>query len=315
MALYCSSQGLGLVKNKLRSGPGNRIRWGMGQMEQATKTALEATNLDVQHSSPSLSPQDNELVARADEQVAHAYEQIASADEQLARLNQTLFRYEQQDVRPELRFGRDRPARRGMMGLLLAACIFVAAFVAQSSYGDAARLIILQWYPQLGSVPLIAADKAELAQTIPSGVQDVVSDAAVQQAAVAAPALLDTLAPAATISPEQSQMLQSLSKSTEQLKTSQEQNARELARVSEQLNVAQAQMARDSASAAEQFRLLQMQVARLTAAASEQNVGPVRPQASAPPKPLPRPKPLPALASPQARAQPLVPTDLRPAQR
>jgi hypothetical protein len=148
-------------------------------------------------------------------------------------------------------------------------------------------------------------------------VQDVGSDAAVQQAAVAAPALLDTLAPAATISPEQSQMLQSLSKSTEQLKTSQEQNARELARVSEQLNVAQAQMARDSASAAEQFRLLQMQVARLTAAASEQNVGPVRPQASAPPKPvtLPRPKPLPALALPQARAQPLVPTDLRPAQQ
>src|SRR4051795_6908329 len=313
MALYCSSQGLGLVKNKLRSGPGNRIRWGMGQMEQATKTALEATNLDVQHSSPSLSPQDNELVARADEQLAHAYEQIASADEQLARLNQTLFRYEQQDVRPELRFGRDRPARRGMMGLLLAACIFVAAFVAQSSYGDAARLIILQWYPQLGSVPLIAADKAELAQTIPSGVQDVGSDTAVQQAA--APALHDTLAPAATISPEQSQMLQSLSQSTEQLKTSQEQNARELARVFEQLKVAQAQMARDSASAAEQFRLLQIQVARLTAAASEQNVG--RPQASAPPKPitLPRPKPLPALASPQARAQPLVPTDLRPAQQ
>src|SRR3954449_10212108 len=294
---------------------GNRIHWGMGQMEQATKTALEATNLDAQHSSPSLSPQDNELVARADEQLAHAYEQIASADEQLARLNQTLFRYEQQDVRPELRFGRDRPARRGMMGLLLAACIFVAAFVAQSSYGDAARLIILQWYPQLASVPLIAADKAELAQTIPSGVQDVGSDAAVQQAAVAAPALHDTLAPAATISPEQSQMLQSLSQSTEQLKTSQEQNARELARVFEQLKVAQAQMARDSASAAEQFRLLQIQVARLTAAASEQNVG--RPQASAPPKPvtLPRPKPLPALASPQARAQPLVPTDLRPAQQ
>src|SRR3954452_4493771 len=238
---------------------GNRIHRGMGQMEQATKTALEATNLDVQHSSPSLSPQDNELVARADEQVAHAYEQIASADEQLARLNQTLFRYEQQDVRPELRLGRDRPARRGMIGLLLAACIFVPAFVAQSSYGDAARLIVLQWYPQLGSVPLIAEDKPELAQTIPSGVQVVVSDAAVQQAAVAAPALLDTLAPAATISPEQ--LLQSLSKSTEQLKTSQEQNARELVRVSEQLKVAQAQMARDSASAAEQFRLLQMQVA------------------------------------------------------
>src|SRR3954454_12743954 len=102
----------------------------MGQMEQSTKATLESKDIDLQHSSPSLSPQDNELVARADEQLAHAYEQIASADEQLARLHTTVLRFEQEDARHELSSARDRPALRGMIGLLLTGCILVAAFVA-----------------------------------------------------------------------------------------------------------------------------------------------------------------------------------------
>ena len=67
-------------------------------MEQSTKATLESKDIDLRHSSPSLSPQDNELVARADEQLAHAYEQIASADEQLARLHKTVLRFEQEDA-------------------------------------------------------------------------------------------------------------------------------------------------------------------------------------------------------------------------
>src|SRR5205085_3000232 len=104
--------------------------------------------------------------------------------------------------------------------------------------------------------------------------------AAVRQPPVAQPTPQDTVAPAATMSPELAQMLQSLSQSTEQLKTSQEQNARDIARVSEQLKAAQAQMARDNAIAAEQLRMLQQRTGRLTTAPSEQNV---RPKASAPP--------------------------------
>src|SRR3954452_24308398 len=110
-------------------------------MEQTTKATLEPTNFDLPHPSPSLSPQDNELVARADQQLAHAYEQIAIADEQLARVNETLFRLEHDDERHGFSSGRDRPALRGVIGLLLAGCIFAAAFVAQSSYGDTARRI------------------------------------------------------------------------------------------------------------------------------------------------------------------------------
>src|SRR3954451_10773693 len=285
----------------------------MGQMEQSTKATLESKDIDLQHSSPSLSPKDNELVARADEQLAHAYEQIASADEQLARLHTTVLRFEQEDARHELSSARNRPALRGMIGLLLAGCIFVAAFVAQSSYGDAASLMILQWYPQLGSAPSLPQENPELAQTNASAVQTVGTGAAVRQPPVAQPTPQDTVAPAASIAPELAQMLQSLSQSTEQLKVSQEQNARDIARVSEQLKAAQAQMTRDNANAAEQLRLLEERMARLTTVPSEQNV---RPQASAPPTPiaLPRPKPLP-IRSPQARAQPLAPTELRPAQQ
>jgi len=283
-------------------------------MEQSTKATLESKDIDLQHSSPSLSPQDNELVARADEQLAHAYEQIASADEQLARLHTTVLRFEQEDARHELRSARDRPALRGMIGLLLTGCIFVAAFVAQSSYGDAARLMILQWYPQLGSAPSLPQENPELAQTNASAVKIVGTGAAVRQAPVAQPTPQDTVAPAATMSPELAQMLQSLSQSTEQLKTSQEQNARDIARVSEQLKAAQAQTARDNANAAEQLRMLQQRMAHLTTAPSEQNL---RPKASTPPTPIApsKPKPLPALPSPQARAQPLAPTELRPGQQ
>jgi hypothetical protein len=42
----------------------------------------------------------------------------------------------------------DRPAVRGFTGLLLAACIGVAAIAWQSSYGDAAKEIIARWAPK-----------------------------------------------------------------------------------------------------------------------------------------------------------------------
>ena len=193
---------------------------------------------------------------------------------------------------------------------------FVAAFAAQSSYGDAARLIMLRWYPQLASTPFLPQEKLEIStQASPSAVQVVRTGAPPAQ-----PTSQDTVPPAATL-PELAQMLQSVShdlanlqQSTEQMKTSQEQNAHDVARVSEQVAAAQAQMARENANAAEQLRMLQQRTGRLTTAPSEQNV---RPKASAPPTPIvaPKPKPLPALSSPQTRAQPRTPTELRAGQQ
>src|SRR5437868_759388 len=286
-------------------------------MGEPMKSTLEPKSTDPQQSSPSLSPQDNELVARADERLAHAYEQIASADEQLARMNEKLFGLAHDDARHGSSSARARPALRCAIGLLLAGCIFVAAFAAQSSYGDAARLIMLGWYPQLASTPFLPQEKFEIStQASPSAVQVVRTGAPPAQ-----PTSRDTVPPAATL-PELAQMLQSVShdlanlqQSTEQMKTSQEQNAHDIARVSEQVPAARAQLAPEHANAAEQLRtMLQQRMAHLTTAPSEQNL---RPKASTPPTPIAPsiPKPLPALASPQARAQPLAPTELRPGQQ
>src|SRR6266700_1891451 len=117
------------------------------------------------------------LVARADERLAHAYEQIARADEQLARVTEQLSELEHDAARqPSAVLGRGpsrgRPALRGLIGLLLAACIFVAAFVSQSSYGDAAKLIAARWAPQLILASSLQLEKPGLpAQPSPSTFQ------------------------------------------------------------------------------------------------------------------------------------------------
>jgi hypothetical protein len=102
---------------------------------------------------PKATEPDDVLVARADERLVHAYAQIARADEQLARLNEQLSKLENDTARqPSAVVGRlpsrGRPALRGVIGLLLAACIFVGAFVLQSSYGDAAKSIVGPWMPE-----------------------------------------------------------------------------------------------------------------------------------------------------------------------
>src|SRR4029077_9552580 len=93
---------------------------------------------------------DDALVARADERLAHAYEQIMRADEQLARLTEQLEKMERDAARPpSARPGPQpppgRPALRTLVGLLLAACIVVAALALQSSYGGGAKLVVARW--------------------------------------------------------------------------------------------------------------------------------------------------------------------------
>src|SRR3977135_469631 len=87
------------------------------------------------------------LLARADEELAHAHEQIARANEEIACAEKQLSKLEHNAV-PGSRAWFDRPAVRGLTGLLLAACIFVAAIAWQSSYGDAAKEIVARWGPK-----------------------------------------------------------------------------------------------------------------------------------------------------------------------
>jgi hypothetical protein len=85
------------------------------------------------------------LLARADEELAHAHEQIARASEEIARAEIQLSKLEHVSGNRTL---FDRPAVRGLTGLLLAACIGVAAIAWQSSYGDAAQEILTRWAPK-----------------------------------------------------------------------------------------------------------------------------------------------------------------------
>src|SRR5258708_32905094 len=94
------------------------------------------------------------LIARADERLAHAYEQIARADEQLVRVNEKLSKLEHDAAPhpaavPGRRPSRGRAALRGLIGLLLAGCIFVAAFLSQPSYAHPAHPLFPPLPPHL----------------------------------------------------------------------------------------------------------------------------------------------------------------------
>jgi hypothetical protein len=250
----------------------------------------------------------NVLVARADEGLAHAHEQIARADEEIARAEEQLSKLEREAARhpsdhPQTRMNTFRPAVpgkrpslggravRGFIGLMLAACIGVAAFVWQSPYGDAARQIIAGWAPQLVLTSSLRLEKPGLpAQPSPPTVQAAAAKAAPPQPAPLAQTAPEDVAPTvAALSPELTQLLQSM--------------ARDLATLGqaiEQLKVSQQQMARDHVNAVDLLRASQEQMARVIAKtseakASEQNL---RPKISAPP---PRPtaaptrKPVPTL--------------------
>src|SRR5258707_9470608 len=214
------------------------------------------------------------LAARADEELAHAHEQITRAGEEIARAEEQLSKLEH-DAVPGSRRLFDRPAVRGLTGLLLAACIGVAAIAWQSSYGDAAKEIIARWAPQrvaTSSPPLENPGLA--AQPSPPAVEAAGANTAPSQPALLAQTVPEDVAPtAAPPSPELTQVLQSM--------------ARDLATLGQEI---------------EQLKVGQEQMARVLAKASEQNL---RPKMSAPrPTAATTRKPVPTLPSPQAIAQP-----------
>jgi predicted FMN-binding regulatory protein PaiB len=243
------------------------------------------------------------LIARADARLAHAYEQIAHADEQLARVTEQLSRMEQAAVRhpsavPDLKASRDSSTLRGLIGLLLAACIGVAAFVSQSSYGEAAKPIISRWAPYLTST---GPENSGLpAQPRPS-VQLAAAEAAPQQATSSASVTAQDIAPA--VAPTSSSELAQLLKEVTRVLVNVEQGV-------EQLKAGQEQMASNNAKVVEQLRASQEQMTRLISNTSERNVAPKtsvpppRPNASQTAKPVP--------TSPQARVQPRTPGQLAP---
>lgn len=193
---------------------------------------------------------------------------------------------------------RDRPALRGLIGLLLAACIFVVAIAMQSSYGDALKPIVARWAPQYVPTSSQLLEKPGLpAQPSPPSVQAAAAEPAPPQPAPLAQTAPQDVAPtAAQGPPELAQLLQTI--------------MRDLANVEqeiEQLKTSQAQMARDNAKVAEQVMASQEQMARVIAKASGQVP---RPKTSAPPArsiATPTREPARTLPSPQATARPQAP--------
>ena len=282
-------------------------------------------------------PDENDVAVAA---LKQAYQQIGRAGNQLPHVNEHVPRSEPDAARNHSdqqkrlavapsRSTRGRLALQGLIGLLMAACIGVAAIVLRS-HGDGAKQMIARWAPQLYLISSPDPESAVPVQPSPSDVQASAAKAVPPQPALPAPpaqtAPEGATPTAAAPSPGQAQLLQSMAReraaveqeieqlktSIEQLKTSQEQIIRNNAAVAEQLKASQEQMVRDSAAVAEQLKASQEQVARLIAKASEQKL---RPKTSAPPPRLiatPTGKPVPKLSPPQARAQPLAPMQGRP---
>src|SRR5258706_10559387 len=158
------------------------------------------------------------VFARVHEEIARAYEQIAVGDKRIARtLAQDAARHPPAAVnnvqvpghRPST-FGR--PAMRGFVGLLLAACIGVAAIVWQSSYGDAAKQIIARWAPQLVLTSWRPSENPRFpAQQSPPAVQVAAANAAPPPTAPLAQTAAEGVAPSgAVLSPESAKLLQSM---------------------------------------------------------------------------------------------------------
>jgi hypothetical protein len=233
---------------------------------------------------PKQTDQRHVLGARADEELAHAYEQLTRASEEIVRAEEQLTKLERDAARravPGKRPLFDRPAVRGFTGLLLAACIGVAAIAWQSSYGDVAKEMIARWAPQrvVSSSPPLE-NPGLPTQPSPPAVQAAAAKTAPPQPALLAQTAPEDAAPTAAataVSSELTQLLQSM--------------ARDIATLGQgiqQLKASQEQMARDNANAAEQIKARQEQMARVIAKASEVKASEqsVRPKISAPP---PRP--------------------------
>jgi hypothetical protein len=249
----------------------------------------------------------NSVSARADEQLAHAYQQLQIADEQLARIDRQFSKLEHDDERR--RQWRGRPALRGLVGLLLAACIGAAALIAHSSYGETARQMIAD--ALASAQPQIPARPSE-PEREPEPAGQVVTADTLAPSAPAAPAASQPVAPTTVaLPPEVTDLLQTmahdvatLQQGSEQLKTNLAQVGRDNARAVDELKASQEQMARLIAAASEQKAQPQTSATLPTAAVSTRTAaGPVRKPATAAPSQqfrsrMPAPLPPPVLLEP-----------------
>jgi pyruvate/2-oxoglutarate dehydrogenase complex dihydrolipoamide acyltransferase (E2) component len=255
-------------------------------------------------SRPGDDPHDVVVVAPDAVRVAPAEDELSSLLHQAARLRSdlqvragssvaagpavpevdTTFRPTAAGEVPDNTWPMARRALRGLMALLLAACIGLAG-IAWKAYGDVAKKQIAKWGTQIVLIASLSPDKPALsAQPAAPAAEPVAANAAPPPPAAPAESAAEAAAPAAA-SPDAAQQLQSM--------------ASDLASVSQQVEQLKASVAELKAS--------QQQMSRDLAKASEQNA---RPRIAALP---PRPavararKPTPLVPPPQAAVAPPLP--------
>jgi hypothetical protein len=254
------------------------------------------------------------LIAQTDERLARAREGIASVREGIARVTEKLSKMERDDARnASARPGDDHPRNPsarpdpqpprgksalpgsigplptiGLVGLLLAACVVVAALVSQLSR-DAVTLIAARGTPQRVSTSFSQPTNPLLSAQPGPSFKLITAEAAPAQAAPLARTGPQDAAPAAAGVSELMQLQQATARDVANLK-------REI----EQLKVKQDQIATDNSKAIEQLKAKVEDMARLFAKVSEQSALP----RTSPPSPEPT-------QSLQARMRPQAPPPRR----
>jgi hypothetical protein len=269
----------------------------------------------------------NPLVLRADEQIARAHEQIKHADEQLARVTEQLAKMGLDAPRPpsavpDPKPAPARPARRTLVGLLLLACVIVAALFSQLSYSGGAKRLAARWTPQFVSTRSLTRQDPLPVQPAQATLQAAPAEAAPPPAAPLAQTAAQDTAPTATAALSDQTQLQTLARDLanvqrdiEQLKANQQQMANDNSQAIEQLKASQQRMASENSKAVEQLKASQEEMKRQLAMISAQNLSRTSqqslPKTSPPPaqptailrKPKPRPYP------PYERALPRMPSE------
>ena len=248
------------------------------------------------------------LIARADEQLARVRERITNADEEIARVTEQLSKMERDDAHdpsagpgddarnPSARPGPQPPQGKSAVpgsigllhiGLLLAACLVVAALVSHLSR-DGVTLIGARWTPQRLSTSFSPPTNPALSAQPGPSPRDHGRSRACASSTAAQTGPQDA-APAAAGVSELIQLQQATTRDVADLK-------REI----EQLKLKQDQIATDNSKAIEQLKVRQEDMARLLAKVSEQRALPMTSLPSAGPT-----------QSPQARMRPQAPPPRR----
>jgi hypothetical protein len=209
---------------------------------------------------------------------------------------------------------------RACIGFLLAICLAVAASLWQS-YGDAAKQIVARWVPQFALTSSSPQDNPGLPEQPGAAAVQASAAKAVPPAQIAPEGVASA---GATLSPESTQLLQSmagdlahaqqeieqLKAGIAELKASQQQMSRDTAKVSEaRVSEAKASEARIAEAKVSEQNLrsrLSAAVRRSAVASAHKPMAPVPPPQTAAAPPLP-----PATAQPQAELAPRPPMPLR----